>query len=50
VVMLFSDGLSTRLSLSEEPELLREHPILIAQKLMDAFARDNDDALILVAR
>lgn len=50
VVVLFTDGLSSRLTLAETPELLREHPILIAQQLMQVFARDNDDALIVVVR
>ncbi|HEX2568025.1 MAG TPA: SpoIIE family protein phosphatase [Polyangia bacterium] len=50
VVVLFTDGLSSRLTLAETPGLLREHPILIAQQLMLSFARDNDDALIVVAR
>jgi anti-sigma regulatory factor (Ser/Thr protein kinase) len=50
VVVLFTDGLSSRLTLTETPGLLREHPISIAQQLMQSFARDNDDALILVAR
>lgn len=49
-VALFSDGVSSRLDTSREPELLREHPIIAAQRIADGFARDNDDALVLVAR
>lgn len=50
VMVLFTDGVSSRLTLAETPALLREHPILIAQELMQTFARSSDDALILVAR
>jgi anti-sigma regulatory factor (Ser/Thr protein kinase) len=49
-VVLFSDGLSARFELSQELDLLREHPIIIAQQLLQRFARANDDALVLVAR
>ena len=27
-----------------------EHPIVIAQRIMERFARTNDDALVLVSR
>jgi anti-sigma regulatory factor (Ser/Thr protein kinase) len=50
VVVLFSDGLSSRFDLSQETSLLVEHPIVIAHQLLQRFARDNDDALVLVAR
>ncbi|APR77553.1 Anti-sigma B factor RsbT [Minicystis rosea] len=50
VVLMYTDGLTTRVDLSREPELLREHPIVIAQRVMVAFVRPNDDALVLVAR
>jgi anti-sigma regulatory factor (Ser/Thr protein kinase) len=50
VVLMYTDGLTTRVDLSGEPELLREHPIVIAQRVMAGFARPNDDALVLVAR
>jgi hypothetical protein len=49
-VVMFSDGLSARFELSQELDLLREHPIIIAQRLLQRFARANDDALVLVAR
>jgi hypothetical protein len=49
-VILFTDGLSGRLDLSRELDLLREHPVVIAQQLLQRFSRGNDDALVLVAR
>jgi hypothetical protein len=48
VVILFTDGISTRADLQADLELLREHPIVIAQQIVERFARDNDDALVLV--
>ena len=37
-------------ALEDEPALLREHPIVIAQYLVETFGRETDDALVLVAR
>jgi anti-sigma regulatory factor (Ser/Thr protein kinase) len=48
VVMLFSDGISARADLRADLDLLREHPIVIAHQVVERFARDNDDALVLV--
>jgi hypothetical protein len=48
VVMLFSDGISPRADLRADLDLLREHPIVIAHQVVERFARDNDDALVLV--
>ncbi|WP_394842338.1 SpoIIE family protein phosphatase [Pendulispora brunnea] len=50
VLVLFSDGLTTRTDIDGEFDLLREHPIVVAQALADRFGRDNDDLLVLVAR
>jgi hypothetical protein len=50
VVALFSDGLTTRADIADDLDLLREHPIVIAQRLVERFGRDNDDALALVVR
>jgi anti-sigma regulatory factor (Ser/Thr protein kinase) len=50
VLVLFSDGLSSRADPETDLDLLREHPIVIAQQLVERFARDNDDVLVLVAR
>ena len=30
--------------------LLRAHPAVIAQRVLERFGRDNDDALVLVVR
>jgi anti-sigma regulatory factor (Ser/Thr protein kinase) len=50
VLVLFSDGLSSRTDLEGELDLLREHPIVIAHQLAQRFGRQNDDVLVLVAR
>ena len=47
-LVLFSDGVSSRMSLEEERGLLREHPIVIAQRVVERFGRSNDDVLVLV--
>ncbi len=49
-VILFSDGITTRATLDDRPELLREQPIVIAQELVKDFGRDDDDVTVLVAR
>jgi anti-sigma regulatory factor (Ser/Thr protein kinase) len=49
-LILYTDGLQSRTSVADEPNLLREHPIVIAQYLMATFGRATDDALVLVAR
>lgn len=46
----FTDGLSGRASLDGEASLLREHPIVIAQHLLERFGSDQDDVLVQVAR
>jgi anti-sigma regulatory factor (Ser/Thr protein kinase) len=48
VLVLFSDGVTIRVDL--EPDLLFEHPVVIAHQLVQRFGRNNDDALVLVAR
>jgi anti-sigma regulatory factor (Ser/Thr protein kinase) len=51
VVVLFTDGLTTKTDLTGELDLLlRRHPIRIAEELVRRFGRSNDDALALVAR
>jgi anti-sigma regulatory factor (Ser/Thr protein kinase) len=50
VLVMFTDGLTSRLSLDGETELLTQHPIVIAEHLCRVHARDNDDALVLVVR
>ena len=49
-LILFTDGLGTRLSIEEDPLLLRQHPIAIAHELVARFGKDHDDALVIVVR
>jgi anti-sigma regulatory factor (Ser/Thr protein kinase) len=49
LLLLFTDGLSSRLDLSEEAALLREPPLLIAHHLLLTHGRGHDDNLVLVA-
>ncbi len=48
VLVVFSDGLSTQLSLENEDTLLHAHPIVIAQECMERFGTTRDDATVLV--
>jgi anti-sigma regulatory factor (Ser/Thr protein kinase) len=48
VLILFTDGISARADLAADLDLLREHPIVIAHQVVERYARDNDDALVLV--
>lgn len=50
LLIVTSDGISSKLSIEQDLALLREHPIVIAQRIMERFSRTNDDALVLVAR
>ncbi len=50
VIVMFTDGLVTRVDISDELQLQRLHPIVIAAHLLDRFGRSNDDALVLVTR
>jgi anti-sigma regulatory factor (Ser/Thr protein kinase) len=49
-LILGSDGVSTRWNLSRYPGLLNRHPVLIASVIHRDFARDTDDATLLVAK
>ncbi|MBI2772469.1 MAG: SpoIIE family protein phosphatase [Burkholderiales bacterium] len=49
-VILSSDGLTNRRSLAKYPGLLARHPVLIAAVMYRDFARDSDDATVLVAK
>jgi len=46
----FTDGVTSRASLSDELMLQREHPIVIAQYLVEHFGREDDDVLAVVAK
>lgn len=50
LVILTTDGISSKLSIEQDLLLLRDHPIVVAQRIMERFGRTNDDALVLVAR
>jgi anti-sigma regulatory factor (Ser/Thr protein kinase) len=49
-IVLFSDGLSARADLSDEPDVLRQAPMAVAQRLLERFGRRDDDSMVLVAR
>ena len=49
-LIVFTDGIESRASIDDDFALLREHPIVIAHQLVERFARDNDDVLVLVAK
>jgi anti-sigma regulatory factor (Ser/Thr protein kinase) len=49
-IVLFSDGISARADLSDEPEIIRQPPIAVAQRLIERFGRRDDDVMVLVAR
>ena len=49
-LVLFTDGISSRLTIEHDFALLREHPIVIAAAIIAQHARAEDDALVLVAR
>jgi anti-sigma regulatory factor (Ser/Thr protein kinase) len=50
LVVMSSDGLSSRVDLTHEPAMLRQHPIVIAQHLLSRFTRGTDDAIVAVVR
>jgi anti-sigma regulatory factor (Ser/Thr protein kinase) len=50
VLVMNTDGLSTRWNLSRSPGLLFKHPAMIAAALHRDFARDTDDSTIVVAK
>lgn len=50
ILVLHSDGVKTHWRWEDFPELADESPTVIAQKLLQALARDEDDATIIVAR
>ncbi|MGI4814275.1 MAG: SpoIIE family protein phosphatase [Janthinobacterium lividum] len=50
VFIATTDGLSTRWNLNRHPKLLQRHPLLIAHVLHRDFARDADDASVVVVK
>jgi serine/threonine protein phosphatase PrpC len=49
-LVLFTDGVSSKADIQANPELLRQHPVVLAHQLLLRFGVDSDDALVLVAR
>lgn len=49
-LVVFTDGLSARTVTDGRSDLLREHPVVVAETLVKESARDDDDVLVLVAR
>jgi hypothetical protein len=50
MLVMFTDGIGSRASIETDLSLLREPPIVIAHQLVERFAREDDDVLVLVAR
>jgi anti-sigma regulatory factor (Ser/Thr protein kinase) len=48
-VLLFSDGLTSRATLEDDRGLLGQPPIVVAQRMLERFGRENDDAIVLAA-
>jgi anti-sigma regulatory factor (Ser/Thr protein kinase) len=47
-LLLLSDGITSSARLEGDLALLREHPIVVAQRVVERFGRDNDDVMVLV--
>ena len=50
IILMYSDGISTRWSFDSYPGLLHKHPSVIAAVLYRDFSRGRDDVTIAVAR
>ena len=50
MVILHSDGIATRWDIDSYPGLVFRHPSLIAAVLYRDFARQRDDAMVVVLR
>lgn len=50
VLLVYSDGIQSRGTVADDHELLRKHPVVIAQQLVERYAREDDDVLVLVAK
>jgi anti-sigma regulatory factor (Ser/Thr protein kinase) len=48
VLVMFSDGIRSRIDLTGELDLLREHPAIVAQRVVERFGREDDDVLVMV--
>jgi anti-sigma regulatory factor (Ser/Thr protein kinase) len=47
-LVLCSDGVRTHIDLPGDPGLVREHPAVVAQHVVEHFGRNDDDALVVV--
>jgi serine/threonine protein phosphatase PrpC len=50
VLVLFTDGIKSRVDLSSELALLRQRPYSIAEQVIDRWSRGHDDATVVVVR
>lgn len=50
VIVVFTDGLSSRSTLADDRDLWFQHPAAVAQRLVERFARATDDVLVAVVR
>jgi anti-sigma regulatory factor (Ser/Thr protein kinase) len=50
VVIMFTDGISSRLRLDVREPFMHGHPLAIAAHVLHAFGKSNDDAMVVVAR
>lgn len=50
LVLLFTDGVSSRARIDVRDDLARAHPVIVAQHLVTTHGRDGDDATVVVAR
>ena len=50
MLVVASDGVSSRFDLRGDPRILLEHPAVIAQHVLERFGRSNDDAIVFVSR
>jgi hypothetical protein len=48
VLVAFTDGISSHLDIEGRWDLLRQQPIVVAQRIVEQFGTMNDDALALV--
>ena len=49
-ILMFTDGITSSMTIENDLALLREHPIIVAHQVVTRFGRDNDDVLVLMAR
>jgi negative regulator of sigma-B (phosphoserine phosphatase) len=50
LIIMYTDGLVSRIALPEQPAFLLQHPLRVASYLLSRFTRGHDDALVLVSR